>query len=227
MGLALLGALGGDDDDAVGGLCTVDGGRGSILQHLDGLHVVAVEDRTHILAGHHSVNHVERTVGIAAERRGTANRRVGAQTARCTIGGDVHTGHTALQRLDDIARGDVGHVLHLHYRNGTREVRLFLGRVAYHNHFAHRVADLLQFNYHLRGGLHGRSLISYIGNDKVASLGYYQGKLAAKVGAGGIGPFHRRYHTGPNHGLRIGGRNHGAFHRDVLGLHCYGHDTQP
>ena len=41
--LSCLAALGGDHDDTVAGLCTVDGCRSSILEHLHALYVIGVD----------------------------------------------------------------------------------------------------------------------------------------------------------------------------------------
>ena len=43
LALSGLAALGGDHDHAVAGLCTVDGGRSCILQHLHALYVIGVD----------------------------------------------------------------------------------------------------------------------------------------------------------------------------------------
>ena len=60
---ALLAALGGDEDDTVGSTCTVDGARGSVLQHLDALDVARVQIVDAALDGH-TINDVERVAVV-------------------------------------------------------------------------------------------------------------------------------------------------------------------
>ena len=225
VGLALLGALGGDDDDTIGSLCTIDRSRGSVLEHLDALNVVAAENGTDVFARHHSVNHIERAVGIASEGGGSADGGVGAQTAGRTIGRDVHTRHAALQRLDDIARRRIGDVLHLHHGDRTRQVRFLLRGVTSDNHFVDH-AVVLERDGHIGGSLHRGRTISYIRYDEVTPLGNYDGKLTIKIGGGGIRPFRGRDNVGTNQRFGIGGGNHDALHCDVLCLGGYCKEKQ-
>ena len=122
VALTLFGTLGRDDDDTVGSLCAIYRGRCGILEHLYGLDIIAVEYCTGILAGHHAVYHIQRAVGIAAERRRTAYRGTSAETAGRTVCGDVHAGHASLQRLDDVACRSVGNILHLDHGNRACEI---------------------------------------------------------------------------------------------------------
>ena len=85
--LAGLALLGGDDDDAVRGTRTVDGGRRSILQHLDGLDVIHVE--SDVVGGRDSVDHIQRRV--VREGAGTTDE-YGRETAQVTGGTHAHTG---------------------------------------------------------------------------------------------------------------------------------------
>ena len=71
-GLAGDALLGGDQDDAVGGLGTVQGGSGSTLQDGDALDIVGVEvaDTVTVVEG----SHTARAVGVTADVGGAAHR---------------------------------------------------------------------------------------------------------------------------------------------------------
>ena len=163
-GLALLRALGRDDDDTIGSLRTIDGGRGGIFQHLDRLYVIAVDNGTGVLTGHHTVDHVKRAVGIATERGGTTDRGSGAKSTRRTIGRHGHTGYTTLQRLHDITCRHVGHIFHFNDRDRTGQIGFLFGRVTYYHHFTQSLRILLQLDVELRSGLHGYGDESYVGD---------------------------------------------------------------
>ena len=97
VGLALLR---GDDDDAVGGQCTVDAGSGGILQHRHRLHVVGVDFRQ-LQVGGHVVDHQQRfRADAAGEGAHAAQYRVVLAGVRV----DVHaqSGHLAFQGRENV-----------------------------------------------------------------------------------------------------------------------------
>ena len=101
LSLALLALLGGDDDDAVGGTCTVDGTRGSVLQDFDALDVVGVHDVQATLE-RNTVDDVERVGSIVGT--GTTDTNARRLTRLARVGGDVDTGCQTLQGIVDTNR---------------------------------------------------------------------------------------------------------------------------
>ncbi len=97
LGLALLGGLGGNEDDTVRTARTVDGGCRRVLEHVDGLDVVDVD----VLQGVAHFETVDDVKGLGRTRDGgTATDRNLRRSARGAAGGDdVHTGRLALQGL--------------------------------------------------------------------------------------------------------------------------------
>ena len=138
---ALLGALGRDDDDAAGSLGTVDGGAGRVFQDLDGLDVVALDDRVQGGTGHDTVDDVQRTGGV--EGRNTADAGV-TVAARGSVGCDVHTCYAALEGGHDVSCRHIDDILHLDDGNGAGQVGFLLGHVTGDDDFIQEVLVLLQ-----------------------------------------------------------------------------------
>lgn len=61
-------APGRDDDYTVGRLSAIYRSGCGIFEYLNGFNIIAVKNCTGIFTGHHSVYHIERTVGISTER---------------------------------------------------------------------------------------------------------------------------------------------------------------
>ena len=103
----LAGALGGDDDDTVGGAGAVDGGCGRVFQHVDALDVVGVEV---IDASFHrqAVHHEER-VGLGVHRADAADGHlaaIGRETCHAAFEVLHQARAVALLDLLGVDRGD-------------------------------------------------------------------------------------------------------------------------
>ena len=92
--IALLALLGRDDDDAVRGTRTVDGGRCGILQHLHALDVTCVQ-RVQGTCRRHAVHDVQRVLRRIERTDTTDADRTHA--ARRAVGRNRHARHLALQ----------------------------------------------------------------------------------------------------------------------------------
>ena len=78
-GLALLTLLGGHEDHTVGGTGTVDGTRGSVLQHFDTLDVAGVDAFHTILVGRHTVDNIKRIRVVDGSDTTDADHRLGTR----------------------------------------------------------------------------------------------------------------------------------------------------
>ena len=120
-----LGVAGGDDDDAVGAASTVDGGRGTVLQHVDGLDVFW-GNRGEV-AGN-TVDEHERLGG--AVQGGSTAEHDGGGSGRVTGGdGDLQAGDLALDELAGVDNGALDELIGFHALHGGRDIGLFLGAV--------------------------------------------------------------------------------------------------
>ena len=124
--VSFLAGLGGDEDDAVTCLRTVDGGGGGILQDLHGLDHGRIEvlDVVHL----QTVHDEERSDGAGV-------RGVAADTDGCTFTrstgrvDDLHTGGLALEGGGSVGRGAVLQVVRTDGSHGTGQVTLPLHAV--------------------------------------------------------------------------------------------------
>ena len=124
-GTAVDAGLGGHEDDAVTGLCAVNGRGSCILQDVDRHD----HGRVEVLdAGDlEAVDDIERG-DVATVRRISANADVSART-RSTVGDDVHAGSLALEGAGGICGGQVAEVFELQADHGTGEVGFALETV--------------------------------------------------------------------------------------------------
>ena len=124
LALGIGTVLGGDEDDAVTGLRTIDGGRCGILQHLHGLDHgrVQILDVVHLEAVHDK----ERTQAGAAVGGDTAHADVGRFAGGAGVGVHLHAGGLALQGGGGIRSGPVGQFFGADRGHGTGEVALAL-----------------------------------------------------------------------------------------------------
>ena len=126
-GLAVLTALRSDEDHAVGGLRTVDGGRCGVLQYGDTLNVLRVE-RVDI-AGLHTV--YEDVGAGVVERTHTTNADATAvHTGGAGRAGNGDTGHEALQTGGYVVDGSVVERLAVDLGHRSGEVGFLLGAIA-------------------------------------------------------------------------------------------------
>ena len=124
--LSDLSVPGCDEDDAGGAAGTVDGGRGSVLQHGDFFDGFRSDGFQGALD---AVHQDER--GVAAHQGGDAAEHDGGGGIRVTVAlGDVQAGHLALDELGGIADVTGEEVLALDRGDGRSDVSLALGTVA-------------------------------------------------------------------------------------------------
>ena len=115
-----LTGLGGDEDDAVRTLGSIDCRGGGILQNGDGFDVGGV----YHVAGNpdRSVYHVERVVA-GVDRTITADAETGASAGTSREGGNLYAGHLSCHVLEDIeARGPFGQGLSVNLGDGGSQV---------------------------------------------------------------------------------------------------------
>ena len=127
---AILGlgtALGGDQDDTVTGLRTVDGGGGGILQDLHGFNHgrIQIVDLVHL----QTVHDEERSQARTGVRRDTADADGGTLTRRTGIVEDLDTGGLTLEGGCGIGGGAVHQFLGADGCHGTGQVALALNTV--------------------------------------------------------------------------------------------------
>ena len=109
LGLPFLTALGGDQHDAVGGLGTVDGGGGGILQHVDALDVGGID------VGDVTLDAVDQIEGTRVAHGAEATDvHLHSRARRSGLRGDVHTRHLALHGLQRTGGVHLGDLLALH-----------------------------------------------------------------------------------------------------------------
>ena len=178
--LAVLTALGRDNNHTVSGTRTVDGSRRSILQHLDGLDVGRVE-RVEILSRCHTVNHVERVASVHRTHTTNANRRTAA--TRRSVGHDVNTCQLALHGVQHIWVALADRTFHVHHSHSTRQVSLALHLVTSDNHFCQFLGVVLQRDMHRRSCWHFHRLVTDERNDQSGTLFHLQGEMSLHVGS--------------------------------------------
>ena len=152
MHLALGTLLGGHEDDTVGAAGTVDGGRGGVLQDLDGLDILRVEvlDR----AAHHrnAVHDIERRGG-SGEGALTADIH-GTDFTRAVVGADIHTGGAALQGFEDVVGRTLGQFFGTDGNHGARHIALLHRTVTNGHGLFEEQAVILQGDGHVGGRVH-------------------------------------------------------------------------
>ena len=128
-GLAGLALAGGHEDDAVGTVGAVDGGRGGVLEDLDALDILRVEPAQ--VGGRAVVDaiHDPERVGVAVDRGDTADADVVA-AGRVAAGlGDHDAGCGALEALGDGDRRALVHRLGVDGSDRSGHVAFLLGTV--------------------------------------------------------------------------------------------------
>ena len=148
--LSVLTVFGGNDNNTVSSPATINGGRGCILEDLDGLDVVTVELMHTRLRGN-TVNDEQRVVGTIIERADTAD------TDRCcsgrrNIGRNVHTGDASLKRFHRVVLILLGQVFRVDGRDGAGKVGLALNRITGHDYLVQQLGVLVHDNCHLSLG---------------------------------------------------------------------------
>ena len=140
---AVLGALGGDHDDAARRRGSVQSGGGSILQDGHAFNVVRVEGT----AGD-AVNHVER-VGAGRNGTGTANANLGGLARHAAGVHDDDAGRLALDHGAQVGGGIVKEFLAAEGNHGAGKFVLFLGGVTHDDDFVQEIDVFLHEDFEL------------------------------------------------------------------------------
>ena len=145
--VAALAALGGDDDDTVCTLRTVDGSGSGILEDTHAGDVGRIEE-VGAVADDDSVNHPQRSGG-SGECGGTAdsNGRGGTRLAASLC--HVHTADLAVEHGADVAGGHIGKVGGFQHLHGTGEAFLLLYAVTHHHGLFKGVGAFLEGDGHV------------------------------------------------------------------------------
>ena len=135
-------ALGIDQNYAGGGLCTVNGAGGGVLQDGDALDVIRIHQRQAAL---HAVHQDERAAGVQGNLAADGKAVLGSLDGTVTIrehDGRIGTldGHRRIRDGALVQRGPVddGH--------GTGHVHPFLGTVTHDDHFVKKVHRIVEDN---------------------------------------------------------------------------------
>ena len=172
--------LGGDDDHTVRSTGTVDGGGGSILQHVDGLDVGGV-DRVDRTVGQHTIDNEQRLVHAlgggthaSAGRDGvltTDRHRSGVVTGGAGGRSIAQTCHLAGQGSEGVRvrqRSHVGVIAIVHAGDGTGNIALAGGTITNHDYIIEEqvVLSKLDVNRLLAGDSDFLSGVADAGEDQ-------------------------------------------------------------
>ena len=194
-----LSLLRGDENDAVGSPCTVDGARGSILQHFHTLDVLGVHAFHTVLVGRHAVDNIKRFRVVDGTDTTDTDERLGARLARGR--GDLHAGSHTLQRIFGAQACLAFQVVGAHFGNRCRDDALLLHAVANDHHVLQRVLVFPQGDGHAVGGLRVLSGETNVRESEHGSLSYFQHELTIHVSDGTVFHVCFFYDRGTNHGL--------------------------
>ena len=201
--LAFATALRGDEHYTVGCLCTIDGCRGGILQHVDALDVCRVE-RCDVTA--HTVDEVERSA-VAYGTEAT-DLHLHARTRLTRGRGDVHTRRLSLHGLQWVVGVEFLDVLALHLCRSAGEEFLLLDTVTYYDDLFESLVVLLKDNVEFRTShLHFLCSEADVAEDEGLADSRIDGIVAIDVG--------NRAHSGTLH------KNVGADNRFAVSLRSH------
>ena len=180
---AQLTFLGGDEHYAIGSTGTVDGTRGSVLQHLYRLDVAGV-DVVDATLKRHTVDDVERVAVINGTRTTYTDART--STGLSGRGRYVDTGCQTLQGIVNADGSFALQVLSAHLGNGCGHYAFFLHTVTDDHHLVQCGLVFLQYNAHLVFGHHLLSRVADVRDNQRFTLCHLDGKLTIHVGDGGV-----------------------------------------
>ena len=186
--LAVLAALGRDQDHAEGGARTVDRGRGRVLQHRDVVHVLRVQGVDVAL---HAVDQDQRSVrGTGTDGTVTTDpdRHVGVDiTGRM---GQLQTGEHTLQGARDVHDRTGLDVLGRRNGHGTRQVHLLLRAETHHDHILEHRGVLTEDHVVGSAGSRDCNFLGEVADaleDQRAAGRERQRPLAVRIGGGSVG----------------------------------------
>ena len=153
---ALLGALGRHDDDAVGASGTVDGGRESVLQHVDGGDFGGGD----VIDGlyRETVDDVERGA-VLSDGTAAAHANLDIRVRVAFRRDDGDTGHLTGESLGHGGHGLLGELVSAHGGNGAEEVAALDRRITDHDDFVEERLVRGQDHVDLSAALDGDHLI--------------------------------------------------------------------
>ena len=176
-GTAVLTALRGDEHHAVGRLRTIDGGRGSVLQHVDALDVGRIE-RSDVAAD--AVYNIKRRRGTGGAD--TTDIDLESLTGLSRLRDDGHAGGLPLQCLQRIGGVELGHVVALDLKGGAGDEFFLLHTVADDHDIVERVGLFGKLNgkvvaCHLHFLLHKTN----VGDEKRLTVIGLQGEVSVEI----------------------------------------------
>ena len=224
--LALLGPFGLDDDHAVGGLRTIDGLGGGVLQRGDALHLVHVEVEYLGQLGFKSVEDEERLVGTGGifslhtgDGRGSAHLEVGqgvGVAARSQVLYLHERGVDVLQALQHVAVAHLLQVGTLHGGYGSRKGIGLSGEGSVHHHFFHLLAVGREGYRHIVCGAHILGRHTDIRHHESCPAGpLAEGEVSVHIGHHHFLGAHDS-HGSSDDGHVVVGRHHGTSEGSLL-----------
>ena len=139
---SFLTLLGGDENHTVSSRRTVDGSRGSVLQHVDTLDVGRVQ-RVDVAAGH-TVDDVDRSGAAVRTCTTDVDFESVTRLTRSCLDGDTRC--LALQCAEGLGGVQLGDVLTFHFQCSTGDQLLLLDTVTYDHHFLQCLVVFLKSN---------------------------------------------------------------------------------
>ena len=182
--LAQLTLLGGHENDAIGSTGTVDGSRGSVLQHLDALDVGGIYALHAVLVGRHAVDDIQGFGTVDGSDTADADHRFGTRLTRGRR--HLHTGGHALQGVLGAQTRLTVQVVGTHLGDGGRHDALLLDAVADDDDV---VQHLSIFAHHDGHALRGFQLLSDIAdktNGNRCTRAHVNSETAVEVGDGAV-----------------------------------------
>ena len=131
---AFLTLLGGNEDDTVCSTSTVDGARGSVLQHFDTLDLAGVHAVQAIVGSTRNDSVDNEEWGRLTDGSHTTDVHLESLAWLSRALCDVHTGSLALQCSQGVRRVHLRNVLTLHRNVGTGDQLLLLNTITDNNH---------------------------------------------------------------------------------------------
>ena len=205
-----FGRFGGDDDDAVGAACAVDGCRGGVLQHVDRLDVV---DRNVGDALHgESIDDIERRI-VLRDGPSSAHAYLYICVGRSVGRGDLYAGHASGEGLGHVRNGRIREDPARNGGYGAREIAFGHRAVADDHDLIHRNDILFEDDgvdgFFLRKGHFTRG-VSDEGDAQCLGVGrdfQIEDAVGARGGAGGRSLDHDgdAGHRLPGHGFHASG----------------------
>ena len=178
-GLTELTALGGDEHHTVGSTRTVDGARGSILQHLHALNVGGV-DHVKAALNRHTVDDIQR-VGVV-DGSHTTDADAGGGTRLTTCRGHRDTGSQTLQGVVETQRGSLLQVLSIDLGDRRCHDALLLNTVTHDHHLVQALLVFLQRNLQVLTACNFLRRIANVGDDEARACVSLEVEVTVNIG---------------------------------------------